>query len=1092
MSRKSGHPLVLGLALLLVTGTAHARGLEATAEVPLEPADARLLHDPPRAHLDALARGSIDTTWFGGTDGGGVAIPGGVWDFEDGTLQGWTSEDLTDMPVYVRRVTEDACLTHGDPVCPLMNGTGSVWFGAHQDEAEAFCWPGGQGYVNHWRQWARKTFAYSGIGTVELAFDYFVDAETQFDFVYVYTEVEGVRSSPLNTSAWADDNGWGYSGSVDEGTFIGLPDDPASDTITIGEADLPAGGGDFDILFEFDSDGLYSDAIDTFAGFLNTRFGPFGLDDVSVTGNELADLADFETDADGWSFEAAPAKGAFLDVNHLDDLDPVGDTCDCPLAGNVLTLFDPDADGDPFGPFPHPFQQWERFQSPPAHVGAGSGVDGLPDRFLAWDVWELTPLSNGVGYAVGVHYTPWTCPETGTVGWTTFPARQSGYRFSDPTGRCASFGESFAGLVPADVDSIRMSFELIGDCTAFTGTACTGPEHTNQSPYLDNLRIGVVNDPLDAPPLTLDLTYQDVFPRFNTLLANATADVHSFYDNNRSDGDATNANMGDSVVVLAGTEPGTEVFLNFRIYPGPGTNLGNPFFVDSRHGGDALAPNWARARMDTAEVTTGLAEGRYSSYYWPDGQENPATDKIIPDDVLTPGSTVEYFFSARYESAPEDERTVPDTTGRFYLEFEVLPGYFEVGGEILAPCALYVDAFNAGAQQTIEELGFGLYLGAITDDEDLDHQRWDRYDYTAAASGVCAPMAREQAGDNGMTKYQSLVYRHLLYNTGTFSQEGLRNGDADLLRTWLTNDDFDRWLLEKGLWLSGNGIATILDRPGREASLELLGTYATAATVGDFETYQTLTGDLSGCVRVDPSSGRDFPVGPGSYASVESGGCPELRGFQVLSAVGDGAGNLDYVDQDGGGAVTTYASVSNEQIPGGTPSNPANYRVVIDAFSLHLLRAVPDGWTGTDCPGSPLAIVRRAEDVFTWMGMSTDVCDPVTGIPDVGPGEPGAPRPTRLLVSGPNPMRPTTTVSYVLGSAAHVRLDIHDVAGRRIRTLVDGWQDPSTGGDLAARTTRVTWDGRDARGEAVSSGVYWVRLSTSAGFVGSQKLVVLR
>ena len=37
----------------------------------------------------ALARSGTppDTTWFGGTDAGGTAVQGGIWDFEDGTIQ---------------------------------------------------------------------------------------------------------------------------------------------------------------------------------------------------------------------------------------------------------------------------------------------------------------------------------------------------------------------------------------------------------------------------------------------------------------------------------------------------------------------------------------------------------------------------------------------------------------------------------------------------------------------------------------------------------------------------------------------------------------------------------------------------------------------------------------------------------------------------------------------------------------------------------------------------------------------------------------------------------------------------------------------
>jgi len=268
---------------------------------PAAPHPSPLRFDPPAAHLAAIARGSADTLWFGGTAPDGTAIPGGVWDFEDGTLQGWTSTDLTDFPTYFRHVTADSCAAHEDAVCPVMNGIGSIWVGRHEDDARTDCWPGGQGYGNRWIQSASRSFDYAGTGTVTLAFDYFTDSETQFDFTYVYASVDGVASWPLNTSSWATPEGWGYSGAVEEGTAIGSPSAPAHDEIVIDADDLPVGPGPVEIEFRFESDPLYSDGLDSFGGFLNSHAGAFGLDDVHVSGDGLDVWSDFETGPDGWT-----------------------------------------------------------------------------------------------------------------------------------------------------------------------------------------------------------------------------------------------------------------------------------------------------------------------------------------------------------------------------------------------------------------------------------------------------------------------------------------------------------------------------------------------------------------------------------------------------------------------------------------------------------------------------------------------------------------------------------------------------------------------------------------------------------------------
>ena len=207
---------VLASAAILVTGlssVAIAKGKLKINDQVVPMDQLRFLDDPPASHTNGQYRGArADTVWFGYAGDPEVAEAGGVWDFETGTLQGWESVDLTAQPIYVRRVTRDESDTAGNPVNPVIDGEASMWFGAFENEASDFCWPGGQGYGNGWGMIARKTYSYSGSGDVQLTFDYFVDSETGFDYSYVYVEVDGIRSIALNTSANPDDNGVGYSG----------------------------------------------------------------------------------------------------------------------------------------------------------------------------------------------------------------------------------------------------------------------------------------------------------------------------------------------------------------------------------------------------------------------------------------------------------------------------------------------------------------------------------------------------------------------------------------------------------------------------------------------------------------------------------------------------------------------------------------------------------------------------------------------------------------------------------------------------------------------------------------------------------------
>jgi hypothetical protein len=86
----------------------------------------------------------------------------------------------------------------------------------------------------------------------------------------------------------------------------------------------------------------------------------------------------------------------------------------------------------------------------------------------------------------------------------------------------------------------------------------------------------------------------------------------------------------------------------------------------------------------------------------------------------------------------------------------------------------------------------------------------------------------------------------------------------------------------------------------------------------------------------------------------------------------------------------------------------------------------------------------------------------------VDEGAASAPVPLALGQARPNPFNPSTEIAYSLPSRSAVRLAIYDVKGRLIRNLVDGAL------DAGSHATR--WDGRDAIGSPVASGVYYYKL----------------
>ena len=79
----------------------------------------------------------------------------------------------------------------------------------------------------------------------------------------------------------------------------------------------------------------------------------------------------------------------------------------------------------------------------------------------------------------------------------------------------------------------------------------------------------------------------------------------------------------------------------------------------------------------------------------------------------------------------------------------------------------------------------------------------------------------------------------------------------------------------------------------------------------------------------------------------------------------------------------------------------------------------------------------------------------------------------RLHGNVPNPFNPRTEITFELARAVDVRLEVFDARGRRVASLVEG--------TLGAGLHRVSWDGRDAFGATMASGVYFARLDTGDG-----------
>ncbi len=83
----------------------------------------------------------------------------------------------------------------------------------------------------------------------------------------------------------------------------------------------------------------------------------------------------------------------------------------------------------------------------------------------------------------------------------------------------------------------------------------------------------------------------------------------------------------------------------------------------------------------------------------------------------------------------------------------------------------------------------------------------------------------------------------------------------------------------------------------------------------------------------------------------------------------------------------------------------------------------------------------------------------------------------------PNPFNPSTTFSFSLPKRAHVTLDIYDILGRKITTVIDKF--------TSAGNHEIIWDGKDHNDHEIASGIYFARFQ-AADFTTTRKIIMVK
>lgn len=234
----------------------------------------------------------------------------------------------------------------------------------------------------------------------------------------------------------------------------------------------------------------------------------------------------------------------------------------------------------------------------------------------------------------------------------------------------------------------------------------------------------------------------------------------------------------------------------------------------------------------------------------------------------------------------------------------------------------------------------------------------------------------------------------------------------------------------------------------------------------DYDRPSALALDAGGNVFVTGNSADDFATvkydAAGTELWVRRYDGPAAGGDWATAIAVDASGNSYVTGSSYGNSTTQYDFATLSYDPSGAVrwteryNGPANFYDTPHAIAVHAGDVYVTGSSG----GSGTALDY------------TTIKYPTLTL-DASPSE-ATPRSGEIALDAnhPNPVSGGTTIVYALPQPMPVRLAIHDIAGRAVRTLVNGLQ--------GAGERRVTWDGRDEHGARVRAGMYLYRLEAGA------------
>jgi hypothetical protein len=647
--------------------------------------------------------------------------------------------------------------------------------------------------------------------------------------------------------------------------------------------------------------------------------------------------------------------------------------------------------------------------------------------------------------------------------------------------------------VDPTAEEIQVRYRVT-DWQFFAGFSHPGPYFTGPGPYIDDTRIGrvffsgpLVSEGSDARSQAQDCFPTEIHPGVTPAGEHYRPTTDRFGSCAFSEGtelgiNKTSPNLvtGDSIWIRVQDARGAGGIASVQWYgsivDGPHTGKAPAPYAVGAHGFFAVTADSVRSAAGVVVAgdffvdldDTYFRGGDVLHYFWlaADGLGSVTSDPeglaAVPASVQeaqqATGGLLEVSFLPAIDWSPAYRaRIAADPTG------DLDPTAAEIAASSQHACMLYVQQVNTRRRAgdvnrtsfmyTLDRLG---YRGA-----------YDVYDHSGLGN------TNNQLGGRA-TIQQAQGYNLIVYDAGNNSpgRPIMPDGhDLDLEKVdqagW-----FQTWLAQAPVSAAGFATLWVIGSNALEEhqtnalytsnmDVGLVSTSQGASTNPDVEGQASFSFDVGSA-----STAVDFTAGPRArYAA--SGGCPTIRNFDGLSASGTGVRVYRYkVHQSG--TLSDGAIVMN--------SNPAeNWNTILQSHAWSDIRDL-----SITTPESP------AEDLLHAIvqGVLPVGCQR-TPLPTDVPWTPEQTLPLRtaLYPNTPNPFNPATAIRFDLAAAGHVRLVIYDVAGRRVRMLVNA-QIPAGAGKSAV------WDGLDDAGHRASTGLYFCRFE-APGLVATRKMLLV-